>query len=352
MNRNYFRIVLGLTVASLLLIFFYFADTSKTEQSTPWMIQPPRSPYPSSISGVGVVEPRSGNIAIHTSLNRIVESINVQVGEKIKQGDILLELENKDLKADLKVKEFTFKNALAELKKLKALPRAEDLKSAKAALSVAEAKAEEAKRQFERVQNLPDPRAVSLEEQNARKSRLEEALGKLADAEANFTKVKAGAWKPDLQIARFNAMKAKAEYEALEAEVQRTTIRSPIDGKVLQVNIHPGEFSSPTVTSAPLMILGDTSVMHLKVSINQLEVPHFSEKAPAVAFLQGDARKEYNLTFVRVEPFFVSKEDVTNAINEKVDTRIFQIIYKIGNADAHIFTGARMDVFIKREGER
>ena len=59
----------------------------------------------------------------------------------------------------------------------------------------------------------------------------------------------------------------------------------------------------------------------------------------------GDQPQE----FVRVEPFLVAKEDITNEINEKVDTQIFQIIYKIKKKDPHIFAGARMDVFIERE---
>jgi len=350
MNRNYFRIVLALTVASLLLIIFYFVNDPKPTKTTTWIIQPPKSPYPSYISGVGVVEPRSGNIAINTGLNRLVESVYVQVGDQIKKGDILLQLENQDLNAGLKVKFLAFKNALAQVKKLEELPRPEDLKSAQALLFTAQAQADEAKHQLERVQNLPDTRAVSMEEQNARRFRLEQTLGKLADAEANLEKVKAGAWKPDLKIARFTALQAEADYEALKSEVQRTTIRSPLDGTVLQVKIHVGEFSSPSASFAPLMIIGDTTAMHLKVSINQLEVPHFSDKAPAVAFLQGDARTKYDLTFVRALPFLVTKEDVTNEINEKVDTRIFQIVYKIENVDSHIFAGARMDVFIEREG--
>lgn len=350
MNRNYFRIVAALTLASLLLIIFYFVNDASPQKNAAWIIQPPRSPYPSYISGVGVVEPRSGNIAINTGLNRLVESVYAQVGDRIKKGDVLLQLENQDLNADLKVKFLAFKNSLAQVKKLEELPRPEDLKSAQANLFNAQAQADEARHQLERVLNLPDPRAVSMEEQNARRFRLEQSLAKLAEAEANLEKIKAGAWKPDLKIARFNALQAEADYEALKSEVQRTTIRAPIDGTVLQVKIHVGEFSSPTANLAPLMIIGDTTAMHLKVGINQLEVPHFSEKAPAVAFLQGDARKKYDLTFVRVEPFLVAKEDVTNEINEKVDTRIFQIVYRIENADSHIFSGARMDVFIAREG--
>jgi HlyD family secretion protein len=121
-----------------------------------------------------------------------------------------------------------------------------------------------------------------------------------------------------------------------------------ITGMILQLKIHEGE-SSQANSRTPLMIIGDTNELYLRVNINQLEVAYFSSEAPAVAFLQGDAQSKLSLEFIRVEPFLVTKEEITNAVSEKVDTRTFQIIYKIKNSPSTLFTGARMDVFIERK---
>lgn len=350
MNRNYFLAVLAMTLLSIFLIIFSFWHAAEEKIALPeHIIHPPRSPYHSYISGVGIVEPSSGNILIGTPLNRIVEKVYVTVGNKVKRGDPLFQLENRDLKADLLVKEMAHKSARAKLEKLEALPHPDDLTSAEAALKRAETELNQAKTQYEMVQNLSDPRAVSQEEKDRRKFNELHAQEKYKEAQSKFEKVKSGSWKPDLEIAHYEAMYAKANVEAIKTDIQRTVIRSPIDGTVLQVNIHAGEFTISGNTRTPIMIIGATDEMFLRVSINQLEVPYFNNKAPAVAFLQGDASIKIPLEFVRVEPFLVAKEDITNEINEKVDTHIFQIIYKIKKQDPHIFAGARMDVFIERE---
>ncbi|EFB42287.1 MULTISPECIES: HlyD family secretion protein [Parachlamydia] len=349
MNRNYFYLVLAATLCSVLLILFSFWKNAEEPKSPEYFIKPPLSPFKSYISGVGVVQPVSGNIQVGTPVNRIIEKVFVTVGEKVKKGDILFKLENKDLMADLLVKQMAYKSAKARLQKLEALPHPEDLASAEAALQSAQTEMNAAKSQFDMVLSLPDSRAISQEESDRRYFRYQQAKDQYREAEAKFEKVKSGTWKPDLEIANYETMFAKANVTAIQTDIQRTIIRSPIDGTVLQIKIHEGEFSVPSNARTPIMIIGDTTEMYLRVSINQLEVAYFSSTAPAVAFLQGDASHEFPLEFVRIEPFLVAKEDLTNEINEKVDTQIFQIVYKIAKSDPHIFVGARMDVFIERE---
>jgi multidrug efflux pump subunit AcrA (membrane-fusion protein) len=243
--------------------------------------------------------------------------------------------------------------ALARLKKLESLPRQEDVHAAEAALKSAEVELNQAKTQYDMVQGLQDTRALSQQEINRRRFNYEQAEAKFQQAQADVNKTKGGTWKPDLQIAYLEAQEAKSNVSRIEAEIQRTIIRSPIDGKVLQIKIHEGE--SPLGVNGPLMIVGNTDEMDLKVSINQFDAPYFRSNARAVAFLRGSARIEFPLEFIRLVPYLVSKQNLTNEITEKVDTRVLQVIYRIKN-DAqtkdniyNIYVGQQMDVFIEAE---
>ena len=166
---------------------------------------------------------------------------------------------------------------------------------------------------------------------------------------ADLDKTKAGAWKPDLEIAQARCSAAKAEAQRVEAEIARTIIRSPIDGTVLQIKIHPGEFPPSDSSRTPSMIVGNTDKLNLRVSINQFDASYYHASAPAVAFLQGNAQVRFPLHFVRLEPYFVTKQNLTNDISEKVDTRVLQVIYCFDEDDARIFVGQQMDVFIESE---
>lgn len=351
MKRNYF---LGLVIASLIALFLIFyelwheIDTPATKIP---LINPPTAPYQYYISGVGIVEPSSQSISIGTPLNRIVDKVLVKVGAKVKKGDILFSLEDADLKANLLLQETAYKSALARLNKLEALPRSEDLAEAKASLDIAKVELDLAKEQFDMVQNLPDPRALSREEINRRQFNYNLAEVKWQQAQAIYNKVKEGTWKPDLEIARLEAMQARANVHVVDAEIQRTIIQSPVDGTVLQIKINEGELPTPDTFRTPIMIIGNIEEKYLRVSINQLDIPHFHAKCPATAYFRGDASIEFPLEFVRIEPFLVDKLNLTNEISEKVDTRVLQIIYKIKDRSDLIYVGQQMDVFIKSPPE-
>ena len=129
----------------------------------------------------------------------------------------------------------------------------------------------------------------------------------------------------------------------MEAEIERTYIKSPIDGTVLQIKIHEGETSDPSKTA---IILGNIDELNLRVSIDQFNEPRFHPDCPAVAFRQGDTTTEFPLKFIHIEPFMVPKKYLTNELHEKVDTQVFEILYRIEKNNSHLFIGEQMDVYI------
>lgn len=348
MKRNYFIMIVIVALLCLFLIFFtllWEIETPVKKDVT--LAPPPAAPFKTYITGVGVVEPSSGNILIGTPVNRIVQKVLVTVGQKVTPGEILFRLDNHDLQAEMNMQLAAYEIAQAKYQKLKAYPRAEDLAEAEASLKNFKVELELAKRENERVRSLPDPRALSEEEKNRRNFNYEQAEAKFLEAKIKYDKIQSGTWTPDLKIARYVVQQAKAQLERTKTEIERTLIRSPIEGTILQVNIHEGEFTPLDTSRVPLMILGDITQMNLKVSINQLDIPLFQPTAPAVAYLQGDSSRKFSLEFISIEPFVVGKQNFTNEIEEKIDTRVLKIIYRIKQDHASIFAGQLMDVFIE-----
>lgn len=351
MHRKYFYGLILAALACIVLVgITMWRDTHKKVPIPEIQLaQRPLAPYKSYISAVGIVEASSENIFIGTPVNRVVDKVEVQVGDKVKVGAVLFRLESRDLEAELHARSMAYVNALAHLQKLESLPRWEDLAVSEAMLKSAEIDLAQAKGQYENVQGLQSNGAMSKEEVNRRKFSYELAEAKVSQVRADLDKTKAGAWKPDLEIARLDALQARAEVQRVEAEISRTIIRSPIDGTILQVKIHSGEFPPPDPSRSPPMIIGNTDKLNLRASINQFDASYFRASAPAVAFLQGNAQVRFPLHFVRLEPYFVSKQNLTNDISEKVDTRVLQVIYSFSENDARIFVGQQMDVFIETE---
>lgn len=338
MNRKYIYIILALTLLSFLLILFFFIG-NKPEQQTTQNVQVDNPPFFSYISGSGIVEPASGNVIISSPFNRIIENINVSVNDKVKKGDILFQLYNQDLRSNLKIKQKKYEESVSNLYKLEAFPREEDLTIAQETLNKAQAVFNESVIEY----CMANRRARSKEERCIQLYKYQQAEADFLAAQAQFIKVQSGTWHPELKIMQDEVEQAKADVEAMEAEIERTYIRAPIDGTILQVKIHEGETSDQGKTA---IILGNITELNLRVSIDQFNESRFHPDYPAVAFKQGVFTTEFPLKFIHIEPFMVPKKYLTNEIHEKVDTQTFEILYRIERNNSHLFIGEQMDVYI------
>jgi len=338
MNRKYFYFILVFTLLSFLLIVSFFIE-NKPEQEATQDVQVESPPFLTYISGSGIVEPVSGNIFISSPFNRIVEKINVSVNDQVKNGGTLFQLYNQDLRANLKIRQKKYEESLSNLYKLEALPREEDLIIALEALNRAQAIFNQSIEEY----CMTIRRAISKEEKCVSLYKYQQAEAEFLGAQAQYEKVKSGTWQPELKIAQDEVEQAKAEVEAMEAEIEQTYIKSPIDGTVLQIKIHEGETSDPSKTA---IILGNMDEFNLRVSIDQFNEPRFHPDCPAVAFKQGDITTEFPLKFIHIEPIMVPKKYLTNELHERVDTQIFEILYRIEKNNSHLFIGEQMDVYI------
>jgi len=175
------------------------------------------------------------------------------------------------------------------------------------------------------------------------------AKARQQQAQADLDTYLAGAWKPDVVKAEALVAEAKARVQRLEQEIARRQVLAPRDATVLRVNLRKGEFvvAGSSLAESAVMVLGDVSAYHVRVDIDEFDLPRFKPGTEAVAFYKGDGRIAIPLEFVRLEPFVIPKRALTNSQRELVDTRVLQVIYKITDNTHPVYVGQQMDVFIK-----
>ena len=86
MNRQYFLWVVVVALLCLVMIGFSLMHQIESPVTEAPLVQPPAAPFKTTISGVGTIEPSSGNISINAPVNRLIENIFVQVGQRVKKG--------------------------------------------------------------------------------------------------------------------------------------------------------------------------------------------------------------------------------------------------------------------------
>ncbi len=268
---------------------------NQTPSVVPPVAQPAKAPFNSYVAGAGMVETSTENIEIGTPVSGIVSAIYVKWGDRVKTGDPLLKIDDRDLQGQLLVAVARVKEAEASLAKTKNLLKvAEGLRPGSSISEV-----EMANRRFD--------------------AAIDEAvLGS-----------------------------ASAQVEQIKIEIERRTIRAPVSGRILQIKTRLGEFALSGTLSTPLMLLGDDSRLHVRVDIDENDAWRAHPGASAMAFVRGNPDLNMPLQFERFEPYVVPKVSLTGQSTERTDTRVLQAIYSFDPAALPVYVGQQMDVFIE-----
>jgi multidrug resistance efflux pump len=307
---------------------------------------PPETSRAQTVAGVGLVEPGTENIALSCAVSGLVTSLDVKAGDRVRSGQKLFSVDDRDLVADLAVKRAALSNARARLAKLEAAPRPEELPPAEAKVAEAKAQLADAEVQMRLIDSVADLRAVRKEDVLRRRLAYQAAQARLAQAEKDLALLKAGTWAPDLAIARTQVEQAEAGVRQEEINLDRLTTRAPMDGVILQNKVRLGQFAQCGPLEEPLMIFGGGRELHVRTDVDEEDAWRVKSSAPAVAHVRGNSRSTYPLEFVRFEPYVIPKKSLTGNATERVDTRVLQVIYRFRDRSVPVFNGQQMDVFI------
>ena len=300
--------VIGVIIAAFLIVRG-LPDRSTTTPTE----QPPKATGAladaARVAGSGLVEPASEIVDIGSALSGLVTDLTVQPGDRVAKGEVLFRVDDRAARA--RVAETGA--AIAE---------------ARAAIAEAGTAQRTARQQLDLYRQLDDPAAVS---------RAEVIRAEGEDAAATSR----------LGIARARLAAAQAAASSARTELDRLTVRAPMAGEILAVNIRPGEFVSTQGggNSQPFIQMGETNPLHVRVDIDENEAARVSLGAPAIVSPRGAAEIQIEARFVRAEPQVVPKRSLTNSASERVDVRVLQLIFALPASEA-FRVGQQVDAFI------
>ncbi len=325
---------------------WYVWSTRPVEQDPPPPIPPARNPYADAVAAAGIVEAQTENIAVGSATPGVVVEVLVRVGDEVTPGTPLVRLDDRPLRGDLAVREAAVAQSRSELVRLEAEPRKERIPVLAAVVDEARANVIREVDALRRAEDTFARKVTTEQEVIARREALAAAQAVLARATADLDLLEAGSWQYDRDVSKAGLRRAEAEVEKIEVELDRLVVRALVGGHVLQVNVRPGEFVG-TPPGEPLVILGNTERLHVRVDIDEYDIPRFRAGAPAIAVPRGSLQERYPLEFVRVEPFVVPKKSLTGNVTERVDTRVLQVIYKFDpTGRPPLFVGQQVEVFL------
>jgi HlyD family secretion protein len=281
-----------LAVAGLIFALYSVLSRPTIAAKAP-ALSPPVTPQAQTISGIGVIEPKSEMINIGVELPGVVREVFVSVGQEVEKGTPLFALDGR--------------------------ANAAELGTLMASLKSSQINAETTKTALDIIQKVDDPRAVSKDEVNSRKYAYQFAQAKVEEI--------------------------RAQINANQTQRARLTVNAPISGRILDIKIRPGEFAQAGALGTPLMRMGDVSRLYVRVEIDEENMSRLKESASAFGTSRGQATDKLSLSFVRFEPYVQPKQNLAVA-GQRVDTRVMQVLYALPAGTDTGFVGQQLDVFI------
>lgn len=156
-----------------------------------------------------------------------VLKINVEKGDRVKKGDVLIELDTPDIDAKAEQVNASLALALAQQEKINNGTRYEQIGMAKASLDLA-------KKTYDRMVRLHNEGVIPTQ-------KLDEAQAKYTAAKDNYNMLVNGARFEDKLSAQANVRKAQGANKEMSSYLKENKIISPIDGVITEVTVEEAE---------------------------------------------------------------------------------------------------------------
>lgn len=364
-------IVLLLIAASL--VYFIWLPSRAEQKQTAQKPEEIKKLASNAVAAPGIVEAVSEEIEVGAEIPGKLKQVLVEEGDAVSKGQIIAILENSDLEAQVAAAKTQIETlrrqkesararlaqAEAERVRIENGARVEERREALMGFEQTTSVVEQARREAARREKLYRAGDISREEFERAARELKTAEAKSAEMRERFNVVNASARADDLekadaaislaesQIREFDALIKEAEARVLvsQSALGKTLVRAPISGVILRKRLKDGESVSPENSTSGIVTIADTSVLRVRVDVDETDVGKISENMRAFVVADAFGDKKFYGRVVKIGQILGRKNFRTERPTERVDTKILEVLIEL-DANQKLPLGLRVDAFI------
>lgn len=253
------------------------------------------------VAGIARIEPEKGLLYICSNTNGIIEKINSHVNNNVKQGRVLVKIENS---ADI---------ALLNLEQSKTLAQKSAIHSAQIYANTALADLKKAERDFSINKQLYSAKAITEQTLYNSKALVDKLL---LDHDKLLS---------DVEQTKNKLVEINAAIQYQKAVLNSKQIRAPYNGKVLSWDIHKGDY---VTAGQKLGQFAPEGALIARVEIDELfaEKVKTGMKANIISQLNGEKTGEGEVIFIAD---FLKKKSLFSDENTVEDRRVKEVLVRL-----------------------
>jgi multidrug efflux pump subunit AcrA (membrane-fusion protein) len=207
-----------------------------------------------------------------------VKRVLVNRGDHVKRGQLLAELENRDLAATAQESRGQFAQAESNYRATSQSTVPEAVTKAETDLEAARAGLDAATKLLESRQQLFKEGALARKSVDEARVAYAQAKGQFETADQHFKALQSVGKQEQIKTAAAQVEAARGHYESAQAQVSYAEIRSPINGVVTDRPLYPGEMAN---AGAPMVTVMDVSAIVARINMAQDQAKDISVGAEA-----------------------------------------------------------------------
>ncbi len=255
-----------------------------------------RSDISETVLATGTLEAFK-QVSVGAQASGQVESLKVALGDTVKKGDIIAEIDAQSQKNDLRIAEANLANIKAQ-------------RSAK------EATLRQAESEYRRQKGMLEAKATTTQD-------YESALATLTGTKADIAAL-------DAQI-----VAAAIDVDTARVELGYTSITAPMDGVVVAVVTKEGQTVNAAQSIPTIVKLAQLDTMTVKAEVSEADVVHVQPGQKVYFSILGEPDKKYEVTLRSIEPApdSIEDDDSSDTTSSEDEAIYYNALFDVPNPD-------------------
>jgi RND family efflux transporter MFP subunit len=255
------------------------------------------------LTATGYIIPHH-KIEANSKVTGRVSWIGVEKGDQVKEGQVLVRLEDQEFRAQYEQAHGAAESARAQLEQLQHGSRPEEIQQAEHNLSEARATAANDKITLDRTRNLFEQGVVSKQALDDTTARYEASQQRVHSLEQSHTLARIGPRAEEIARAKGALMQAEGQAAYAKSQLDATVIHAPISGTILERSVEKGELLTGQFASAarPVFSIANLNDIQADLDIAQDDFAKLGPHQKAIVTVDAFPDLKWDGTIAEVSP--------------------------------------------------
>lgn len=249
--------------------------------------------------------------------------IGVDKGDRVRQGQVLVRLEDDEYRAHLLEAQGQVETLKARLAEAEHGSRPEEIAKAKADVEQARADLSDFKVTLDRTRELVKERIMARQSLDDAQAKYDGQAARVASLERAYDLVRLGPRQEEIDATKAQLLQAQGTLDYAQTQLDNTVILAPVSGTILERNVEKGEFVTTGFVGDKgakgyVVSMANLKDLQVELDINETDFAKLGPRQPGITTTDAYPDRKYKGSIEEISPE-ANRQKATVQVKVKID---------------------------------